>query len=42
MKEIYEVKEGDRVDFKLDHGLRGLLQVSITLATSIKVIDINA
>ena len=42
MKEIYEVKEGDRVDFKLDHGLRGLLQVSITLATSIKVIDTNA
>ncbi len=42
IKEIYEVNEGDCVDFKLDNGLRGLLQVSITLATSIKVIDTNA
>ena len=41
LREIYEVKEGDNVNFELDQGIRGLLQVSITLATSIKVIETN-
>ena len=33
------VKEGDLVEFRLDYGPRGLVNVSITLATSIKIID---
>ncbi len=38
MVEIDVVKEGDPVEFEIDYGPRGLLNVSITLATSIKII----
>ena len=37
--EIDTVKVGDSVEFELDYGPRGLLDVSITLATSIKIIE---
>jgi len=39
MIEMDIVKEGDLVEFRLDYGPRGLVDVSITLATSIKIID---
>ncbi len=39
MIEIDIVKEGDLVEFRLDYGPRGLVDVRITLATSIKIID---
>ena len=39
MIEIDIVKEGDLVEFRLDYGPRGLVDVSITLATYIKIID---
>ena len=39
MIEMDIVKEGDLVEFRLDYGPRGLVNVSITLATSIKIID---
>ena len=39
MIDIDIVKEGDLVEFRLDYGPRGLVDVSITLATSIKIID---
>ena len=39
MIEIVEIKEGNRAEFELDYGPRGLLNVSITLATNIKIIE---
>ncbi|MFC1693490.1 cold-shock protein [Candidatus Latescibacterota bacterium] len=39
MIEIDKLNEGNHVEFKLDNGPRGLLQVSITLATYVKVIE---
>ena len=39
MIDIDIVKEGDLVEFRLDYGPRGLVDVSITLATSIKIVS---
>ncbi|MFC1651255.1 cold-shock protein [Candidatus Latescibacterota bacterium] len=39
MIEIDSLEVGNRAEFELDHGPRGLLNVSITLATSIKIIE---
>jgi len=39
MIDIDIIKEGDFVEFRLDYGPRGLVNVSITLATSIKIIN---
>ena len=37
--EMDSLKEGHRVEFELDHGPRGLMEVSITLATYVKVME---
>ncbi|MFC1541703.1 cold-shock protein [Candidatus Latescibacterota bacterium] len=39
MTEIVSVNEGDNVAFELDFAPRGLLNVSVTLATNIKIIE---
>jgi CspA family cold shock protein len=39
MFEMDSLQEGHRVKFELDRGPRGLMEVSITLATYVKVIE---
>ena len=39
MIEINQLTEGKRVEFRLDNSPRGLVEVSITLATYVRVIE---